>query len=123
MQYHQFLGIFWYSYNIVSLNQEYLKDLNDRLIDQEERNSELTKARKRLEQDVEHTRKAIADLELSVKKLESEKVTKDNHIKSLQDEMMQQDEVFKKNQFIAINIESNSTGRLLDISDSSFVIS
>lgn len=54
------------------------------------------KAKKKLETDCEHMKKTIQDLEMNVRRQESEKQAKDNQIRSLQDEMAQQDEVILK---------------------------
>lgn len=67
-------------------------------MDQEERNSDLQKGKKKVEQECDTLRKNIQDLELSIKKQEAEKQAKDQQIRSLQDEMTQQDEA-KKNFF------------------------
>lgn len=58
--------------------------MTERLEEQEDKNAELTKVRKKIEQEVEALKKQIQDLELTVRKQESEKQSKDNQIKSLQ---------------------------------------
>lgn len=64
--------------------------------DQEDRNNELTKTKKKMEMDADSLKKNIQDIELSLRKSESEKTSKDNQIRSLQDEMHQQDELIAK---------------------------
>lgn len=58
--------------------------MTERLQEQEDKNTDLSKARKKIEQDVENLKKQIQDLELTIRKQESEKQSKDNQIKSLQ---------------------------------------
>lgn len=55
--------------------------------DQEDRNSDLTRSKKKLETELESLKKQIQDLELSLRKADSEKQSKDHQIRSLQDEM------------------------------------
>lgn len=64
--------------------------------DQESRNSELTKAKKKIEGELDGLKKNIQDLEMSLRKADSEKTSKDNQVRSLQDEMRQQDELIAK---------------------------
>lgn len=67
-----------------------IQELNERLGDQEDRNSDLQKAKKKMESDCENFKKQIQDLEMALRKSESEKQSRDHQIRSLQDEMQQQ---------------------------------
>ncbi|KAI6228188.1 Myosin head [Aphelenchoides besseyi] len=70
-----------------------LNELHDRL---EDRNADLQRGKKKLEGDLESLKKQIQDLEMSLRKSESEKQSKDHQIRSLQDEMQQLDENLAK---------------------------
>ncbi len=72
------------------------QDITDRLADQDDRNVELQKAKKKVEGECDALKKTIQDLEMSLRKAESEKQSKDQQNRSLQDEMAQQDEVIAK---------------------------
>lgn len=56
----------------------------------------MQKAKKKVEQDCENLNRKIQDLELALKKAETEKQSKDNQIRSLQDEMTHQDDLVAK---------------------------
>jgi hypothetical protein len=71
-------------------------DANERLAEQEDRNSGLAKSKKKVEQDNESLKKIITELEMTIKKQEAEKQSKDHQIRSLQDEIAAQDEVIAK---------------------------
>lgn len=55
-------------------------DLSDRLGDMEDRNSDLQRAKKKAEQDIEGLKKNSQDLELSLRKAESEKQARGNKV-------------------------------------------
>lgn len=84
-------NLFMYS-KLVCVFITFVQEINDRLTNQEDRNSDLQRSKKKLEIDLDGLNKKIQDLELSLKKSESEKITKDNQIRSLQEEMTNQDE-------------------------------
>lgn len=67
-----------------NLGQFLIKDLSEKLANQEERSADLTKAKKKAEQEIDGLKKQIQDLELALRKAESEKTSKDNQIRSLQ---------------------------------------
>ncbi|KAK6025120.1 myosin head [Ostertagia ostertagi] len=67
-----------------------LAEVQDRLADMEDRNSDLTRLKKKMEQEIAEHKKHAQDLELSLKK--SRKREADHNIRSLQDEMANQDE-------------------------------
>lgn len=77
------------------------------MADQEERTSDVTKAKKKVEHECESLKKNVSELEATTRKLESEKNTKDQHIRSLQDEMVQQDEVKHINGEIGKTLRNN----------------
>jgi septal ring factor EnvC (AmiA/AmiB activator) len=55
-----------------------------RLAEQEERSGDVVKARKQIENDCQQLRKQYQDVEMSLKKIESEKASKDHAIRALQ---------------------------------------
>ncbi|KAK6058401.1 myosin head [Cooperia oncophora] len=69
-----------------------LAEVQDRLAEMEDRNSDLQRLKKKMEQEIAEHKKHAQDLELSLKKAESEKQARDHNIRSLQDEMANQDE-------------------------------
>merc|ERR1719462_833799 len=71
--------------------EEQLKEVEARLMDEED-----ASATKKLGAEGEELKKDIEDLERSLAKAEQEKNTKETQIKSLQDEMAQQDELIAK---------------------------
>lgn len=68
-----------------------LGDLQDRLGELEDRNSDLQRVKKKGEQEIDNLKKNVQDMELSLRKAESEKQAREHNIRSLQDEMAQQD--------------------------------
>ncbi|CAJ0577950.1 unnamed protein product, partial [Mesorhabditis spiculigera] len=73
-----------------------LAELNDQLAEQEDRNSDVQRAKKKVENELENLRKQIAQVEENLTKVEGEKQTKDQQIRTLQDEMANQDESIAK---------------------------
>ena len=65
-------------------------------MDEEDANATMSAAAKKLGAEGEELKKDIEDLERSLAKAEQEKNTKETQIKSLQDEMAQQDELIAK---------------------------
>ena len=65
-------------------------------MDEEDANATMAGATKKLAAEGEELKKDIEDLERSLAKAEQEKNTKETQIKSLQDEMAQQDELIAK---------------------------
>ena len=65
-------------------------------MDEEDANANMAAATKKLNAEGEELKKDIEDLERSLAKAEQEKNTKETQIKSLQDEMAQQDELIAK---------------------------
>merc|ERR1719348_2873316 len=76
--------------------EEQLKEVEARLMDEEDANATMSAAAKKLGAEGEELKKDIEDLERSLAKAEQEKNTKETQIKSLQDEMAQQDELIAK---------------------------
>merc|ERR1712087_182642 len=76
--------------------EEQLKEVEARLMDEEDANATMAGATKKLGAEGEELKKDIEDLERSLAKAEQEKNTKETQIKSLQDEMAQQDELIAK---------------------------
>merc|ERR1719249_261076 len=76
--------------------EEQLKEVEARLMDEEDANATMAGATKKLGAEAEELKKDIEDLERSLAKAEQEKNTKETQIKSLQDEMAQQDELIAK---------------------------
>merc|ERR1719187_2094074 len=76
--------------------EEQLKEVEARLMDEEDANANMAGATKKLGSESEELKKDIEDLERSLAKAEQEKNTKETQIKSLQDEMAQQDELIAK---------------------------
>merc|ERR1719159_2181195 len=76
--------------------EEQLKEVEARLMDEEDANANMAAATKKLNAEGEELKKDIEDLERSLAKAEQEKNTKETQIKSLQDEMAQQDELIAK---------------------------
>merc|ERR1719435_663325 len=76
--------------------EEQLKEVEARLMDEEDANATMAGATKKLGAEGEELKKDIEDLERSLAKAEQEKNTKETQIKSLQDEMAQQDELLAK---------------------------
>lgn len=74
----------------------YLQELTDRIGEIEDRNTDLQRIRKKGEQEIESLKKNNQDLELSLRKAESEKQAREHNIRSLQDEMANQDESVAK---------------------------
>lgn len=70
--------------------------MTDRIGEVEDRNSDLQRIRKKGEQEIESLKKNCQDLELSLRKAESEKQAREHNIRSLQDEMANQDEAVAK---------------------------
>jgi len=79
-----------------SAAEEQLKEVEARLMDEEDANANMAAATKKLNAEGEELKKDIEDLERSLAKAEQEKNTKETQIKSLQDEMAQQDELIAK---------------------------
>ncbi|KAJ8318328.1 hypothetical protein KUTeg_003419 [Tegillarca granosa] len=73
-----------------------LKELEERLLDEEDAAAELEELKKKLGAENDDLKKDIEDLENSLAKSEQEKATRDNQIKTLQDEMASQDELIAK---------------------------
>merc|ERR1719285_984787 len=73
-----------------------LKDVEERLMDEEDANASLGATKKKLAQESGELKKDIEDLERSLAKAEQEKNAKEHQIKTLQDEMAQQDELIAK---------------------------
>uniref|UniRef100_A0A914CDF9 Myosin heavy chain n=1 Tax=Acrobeloides nanus TaxID=290746 RepID=A0A914CDF9_9BILA len=73
-----------------------LEQLNDQLSNSEDTSVDLQKAKKRAEQEADGLKKNIQDLEMSLRKADSEKSSKDHNIRSLQDELQQLDETIAK---------------------------
>ena len=65
-------------------------------MDEEDANANMAAATKKLNAEGDELKKDIEDLERSLAKAEQEKNTKETQIKSLQDEMAQQDELIAK---------------------------
>ncbi|KAI1730163.1 myosin head (motor domain) domain-containing protein [Ditylenchus destructor] len=76
--------------------EKQLHDLSDQLAEQEERSNGLAKIRKKLEADNESLKKTAHDLDVIIKKQETEKQSKDHQIRSLQDEISAQDDSIGK---------------------------
>ena len=73
-----------------------LKDVEERLMDEEDANATLGAQKKKLATEAGELKKDIEDLERSLAKAEQEKNAKEHQIKTLQDEMAQQDELIAK---------------------------
>uniref|UniRef100_A0A0N5AQ97 Myosin head n=1 Tax=Syphacia muris TaxID=451379 RepID=A0A0N5AQ97_9BILA len=76
--------------------EKQMSDLNEQLADQEDKNASLQKVRRKLESDNDVLKKTVSELETTIKKQESEKASKDNQIRTLQDEIASQDEMVAK---------------------------
>merc|ERR1719431_730280 len=76
--------------------EEQLKEVEARLMDEEDANANMAAATKKFASESDELKKDIEDLERSLAKAEQEKNTKETQIKSLQDEMAQQDELLAK---------------------------
>ncbi len=70
--------------------------LNDKLGNQEERNTDLKRATTKGEGECEILRKQISDLEVALEKAGGDKSNKEGNISSLQDELAQQDDLVSK---------------------------
>ncbi|CAI4222378.1 unnamed protein product [Auanema sp. JU1783] len=73
-----------------------LADATSRLEAEESAAGELTKEKKRVEQECAELKKTCQDIDLSLRKVEAEKMAKEHQIRALQDEMRQQDENISK---------------------------
>jgi len=73
-----------------------LKEVTERLQNTEAKRVEATDNKKALEQETVAVKKDIADIEIVLQKLETEKGSKDHTIKALNDEIADQDEVINK---------------------------
>ncbi|CAJ0963261.1 unnamed protein product, partial [Mesorhabditis belari] len=73
-----------------------LDDVNDALAIAEESNSDGLRAKKRAEGELDGLKKQLQDLQMSLRKGESERQSKEHQIRSLQDEMQHQDETVAK---------------------------
>ncbi|VDD93269.1 unnamed protein product, partial [Enterobius vermicularis] len=73
-----------------------LTEVNDRLSEQENRTSNVTRDKKRVEEECDKLKRSIQDLELLLRKTESEKSSKDSQLRAIQEEMNQQDETIAK---------------------------
>ncbi|CAJ0963541.1 unnamed protein product, partial [Mesorhabditis belari] len=71
-------------------------ELNDLLAEQEDRNSDVQRARKKVESELENLRRQMADLEATLGRVEEEKQAKEAQIRTLQDEMANQDEAIAR---------------------------
>ncbi|CAJ0577938.1 unnamed protein product, partial [Mesorhabditis spiculigera] len=73
-----------------------LADLQDRLAEAEDANSEAVSGKKRVENELGQLRKQIQDMQMSLRKVEAERTSKDHQIRSLHDEMQQQEDTIAK---------------------------
>jgi len=73
-----------------------LNETLDRLAKEQEAGSMLTNNKKKCEQEVESLKKDLEDLEATVQKNEADKVTKDQQIKTLNEEITHQEELISK---------------------------
>jgi septal ring factor EnvC (AmiA/AmiB activator) len=63
---------------------EQLDEMAEQLGDQEDRYNGMAKGRKKLEADMEALKRQIGDMDATIRRHESEKLTKDTQIRSLQ---------------------------------------
>merc|ERR1712025_548325 len=77
-------------------NEQKLDQAQKTLAAEEAQKQDLTSDRKAMEGEVNSIKKDIEDLELAFQKLEQEKTNRDHTIRSLSDEVAQQDEVINK---------------------------
>ena len=73
-----------------------LKDSGAKLVEKEQARQEITQEKRVLEQDNGAIKKDIEDLELAIQKLEQEKTNRDHTMRTLNDEIANQDEVINK---------------------------
>jgi len=75
-----------------------MRELEERLARQEQTSEELSVAKEKLEDEVSGLKQDCEGLELHLQKSEQEKQTKDNQIRTLNEEMARQDENISKMQ-------------------------
>merc|ERR1711997_1295118 len=73
-----------------------LADAQQRLISAEQARIQATSDKKELEQESVAIKKDIGDIEMVIQKLDQEKTNKDHTIKTLNDEIANQDEIINK---------------------------
>uniref|UniRef100_H2YYW5 Myosin motor domain-containing protein n=1 Tax=Ciona savignyi TaxID=51511 RepID=H2YYW5_CIOSA len=73
-----------------------IKELTERLEDEEELNNELVSKKRKLEDECSELKKDIDDLEITLAKVEKEKHATENKLKNLQEELATQDEQIAK---------------------------
>ena len=73
-----------------------LQETQDRLSEEEEAREALMQAKKKMEQEMNHVKKELEDLELTIQKAEQDRATKDHQIRNLQDEIAHQQELIAK---------------------------
>ncbi len=57
--------------------------MSERLAEQEDRNADVSRAKKKVEADVENLKKNVQDLELGLRKADAEKQSKDHQIRQV----------------------------------------
>ena len=73
-----------------------LQDAQERLTAEEEERQKLSQEKRRMEQEIHSFRKDLEEVELSAKKLDADKTARDHQIRTLNDEIAQQDELINK---------------------------
>jgi peptidoglycan hydrolase CwlO-like protein len=61
-----------------------VQDLNERVQEQEDRTNEMAKGKRQAEKECEELKRNVGDLEMSIRKAEAEKQSKDHQLRSLQ---------------------------------------